>query len=125
MGLYDPDTEKLYLLTATSDDPLAEVASDRPEVWRQLDVAVLHELLIDRVIKPAFGGGEDVTFKYTPELGVMRDWSKAEPNRLGIIVQPTPLRSVCDVSLADDVMPPKSTYFYPKLATGLVINPLR
>ena len=35
-----------------------------------------------------------------------------------------PFQAVRDVALADDRMPPKSTYLYPKLATGLVINPL-
>ena len=36
----------------------------------------------------------------------------------------TPLRQVCDVAQADDRMPQKSTYLYPKLITGLVMNPL-
>jgi uncharacterized protein (DUF1015 family) len=39
-------------------------------------------------------------------------------------MQATPLKSVCDVARANEVMPPKSTFFFPKLATGLVINPL-
>jgi len=34
------------------------------------------------------------------------------------------VRQVCDVADADDKMPQKSTYFYPKLITGLVMNPL-
>ena len=45
-------------------------------------------------------------------------------SQLAVILQPTPLESVMDVALADEVMPPKSTFFYPKLATGLVIHPL-
>jgi uncharacterized protein (DUF1015 family) len=45
-------------------------------------------------------------------------------HQLGVIVQPTPLEAVLAVSKAGEVMPQKSTFFYPKLATGLVINPL-
>ncbi|MBS0188026.1 MAG: DUF1015 family protein, partial [Planctomycetes bacterium] len=37
---------------------------------------------------------------------------------------PTPLKAVRDVSRANELMPQKSTFFYPKLATGLCINPL-
>ncbi|MFW6059926.1 MAG: DUF1015 domain-containing protein [Phycisphaeraceae bacterium] len=122
MGLYDPASGQCYLLTYT-DDPLAQLAPDKPEVWRQLDVAVVHELLIDRVLKPQFGG-ENVTFKYTAELGEVRQQAEADGGRLGVVMQATPLASVMGVSLADEVMPPKSTFFYPKLATGLVVNPL-
>ena len=124
MGLYIPGVPKLWLLTTTGDDPLAPLLPDKSEVWRKLDVAVLHELVIDRTIRPLFGG-DTVGFKYTADLDDMRQMTDAEPDScLGIIMQPTRLADVCDVSLADEVMPPKSTYFYPKLATGLVINPL-
>ena len=122
MGLYDPATGRCCTLTYT-DDPLAEVTPDKPTVWRELDVAILHELLIDRVLKPSFGG-ESVTFTYTPEAVEVRRQAEMEGGRLGVLVQPTPLASVMGVSLADEVMPPKSTFFYPKLATGLVVNPL-
>ena len=45
--------------------------------------------------------------------------------QLAVIVRPTPLESVRTISLAGEVMPQKSTFFYPKLATGLFLNPLR
>jgi len=44
--------------------------------------------------------------------------------QLALIVRPTPLTAVKDVSRANQLMPQKSTFFYPKLATGLFINPL-
>jgi len=124
MGVYLPGESNLWLLTTADDDPLLPLEPDRPEVWRRLDVAVLHVLLIDRVLRPSFGG-EAIAFKYTADLNEMRQLTEAEPDsRLGIIMQPTRLADVCEVSLANEVMPPKSTYFFPKLATGLVINPL-
>lgn len=48
----------------------------------------------------------------------------ADGYQLGLMVQPTPLDAVRLVSEAGELMPQKSTFFYPKLATGLVINPL-
>jgi uncharacterized protein (DUF1015 family) len=41
-----------------------------------------------------------------------------------LLLNGTRLRQVCDVAQADDRMPQKSTYLYPKLITGLVMNPL-
>ncbi len=123
MGLYDPVTSGTFVLTAKDADPLAGVTPDKPEVWRTLDVAVLHELLIDRVLRPAFGG-EAVGFKYTADLDELKFLAETEADRLAVVMQATPLASVCGVSQANEVMPPKSTYFFPKLATGLVINPL-
>jgi uncharacterized protein (DUF1015 family) len=42
----------------------------------------------------------------------------------GFLLRPTPVRQVRDVAAAGETMPPKSTYFFPKLLTGLVFNPL-
>jgi uncharacterized protein (DUF1015 family) len=122
-GLYDPTTGRTVGLRTTRDDVLAEYLPERPEVWRRLDVAILHEGLIERVLKPAFGP-DCVKFKYTADPNEMKRLAAAEPGRLGVIMPATPLQSVMDVSRADDVMPPKSTYFFPKLATGLVMHPI-
>ena len=43
---------------------------------------------------------------------------------LAFILNPTPLDAVWSTALQGDVMPQKSTFFYPKLLTGLVMNPL-
>ena len=42
---------------------------------------------------------------------------------LAFLVAPTPVRAVVDVAAAGEVMPQKSTFFYPKAETGLVLNP--
>ena len=47
-----------------------------------------------------------------------------EQFQLGALVMPASLNHVRDVSLNGERMPAKSTYFYPKLLSGLVINPL-
>jgi uncharacterized protein (DUF1015 family) len=123
MGLYEPQMKQTYTLTTSGADPLAEIAPQQPAAWRKLDVAILQHLVTGQLIQPHFGG-EGVGYHYTAELSELRRYAEAEPGRLGVIMQATPLESVCDVSLADGIMPAKSTFFYPKLATGLVINPL-
>ncbi|MEM1099635.1 MAG: DUF1015 domain-containing protein [Planctomycetota bacterium] len=122
-GLYDPTTKHTVGVDPSRDDVLAAYLPDKPEVWRKLDVAILHAGLIERVFKPAFGP-DCLSFKYTADADEMKRFAGAEPGRLGVVMRATPLSSVMDVSLANEVMPPKSTYFYPKMATGLVIHPL-
>lgn len=123
MGIVDSADSKRFVLTTEQADPLEPTHGARPAVWRTLDVAVLHELVIDRVLRPNFGG-DGIAFKYTADLNDLVSLLGGADDRLGAVVQPTPLESVCRVSLANDVMPQKSTFFYPKLATGLVISPL-
>jgi uncharacterized protein (DUF1015 family) len=56
-----------------------------------------------------------------------RDWARAAGSgfaQVAVIVRPTPLEAVRDISRAGELMPQKSTFFYPKLATGLFLNPL-
>jgi len=130
--LYDPAGGATVGIGTVGDDPLAEHLPDRPEVWRKLDVAILHAGLVDRVIRPAVaeagGDPEGIGFKYTPELSEMRRLADAERaagrGAVGVEVAATPLASVMAVSHANDVMPPKSTFFYPKVATGFVVAPL-
>jgi uncharacterized protein (DUF1015 family) len=123
MGLFDPISNRTWTLVSRSEDPGAEVFADRPQVWRTLDVAVFHELFVDRVLRPAFGG-DQIAYKYPHRIEDLVALCDAEPGRLGVLMQATPLESVIGVSEAGDVMPPKSTFFFPKLATGLVISPL-
>jgi len=130
VGLYCPRDRRVWLATFDAD-PLASILPDRPEVWRTLDVAVVQEVLIERVLAKHFGGepaGSALRLQYTADAEaipkLVKDDGEDEGSALAIIMQPTPLESVMAVSRVNDVMPPKSTYFYPKLATGLVINPL-
>ena len=129
MGLYLPGQDKLWRLTCHDSDPLSATQADKPEVWRQLDVAILQHLIVEQILTLNFaptdvGNENKITYKYTAKLDELISLTDAESNRLGIIMQPTPLQSVMEVSKANEVMPAKSTYFFPKLATGLVINAL-
>jgi uncharacterized protein (DUF1015 family) len=45
-------------------------------------------------------------------------------NQIALIVQPTPIHALEELGKHNEVMPQKSTYFYPKLATGMLLNPL-
>ena len=97
----------------------------RAEAWRQLDVSVLHELLLRR----AFGLGE-ADFEDEARVAYTRDEEAAllavdaGRYRLALFLNPTPVRQVIEVARAREVMPHKSTYFHPKPLTGIVLSRL-
>ena len=95
------------------------------EALRRLDVTLL-QVTLDRLcgIDPATtaAGGRVV---YTKSAAEALDWvDRAEDGAdAAFLLEPTPVAEIAAVAAAGDVMPQKSTYFYPKPVTGLVINP--
>jgi uncharacterized protein (DUF1015 family) len=69
----------------------------------------------------AVAGGERIT--YTKSVAEALDWVDRSFADAAFLLEPTPVRSISAVAREGDVMPQKSTYFYPKALTGLVINP--
>lgn len=95
------------------------------DAWAALDVAVLHELVLERALGIT---SEDVRagqrIAYTRDAEDAANAALVGGADLAVLLNPTPPEAIRDVALAGDRMPQKSTYFYPKLITGLVINPL-
>lgn len=125
MGLYDPSDKKLYLAKLKDADPLKATHGSQSEAWRQLDVAILQHAVVEGVLQPTFAQGEALKWKFPHELKVLKTMCDSGEYQLGVVMQPTPLESVTAVSEANELMPQKSTFFFPKLATGLAINPLK
>lgn len=101
--------------------------ADRSRAWRSLDLAVLHELVFARalgVTDDAVQAGEYVTYTRDPHEALAAVDAATDGAQLAALVAPTPPSAIREVALAGDRMPQKSTYFYPKLITGLVVNPL-
>jgi uncharacterized protein (DUF1015 family) len=92
---------------------------------RRLDLAVLHAAILeDRLgIDPAaVAGGDRLIYTRDAADAVARVTSGEVSG--AILVRPTRLHELAEVAGAGDMMPQKSTYFYPKLLTGMVFNPL-
>ena len=124
-GLVLPDDDG-YLLVGDPDgldDRLRREGMGR-EV-RALDLAALHvSVLGDRL-----GIGPDevaagTRLAYTRSESDARERVARGEATAAILVRPTRLDQLAAVAAAGDVMPQKSTYFYPKLLTGMVFNPL-
>ena len=115
-----------YLLTLKSYQVMAELYPQKPEAWRKLDVAVLHSLVFERVL----GMTQESQLRqehlsYTRNAAEVVAQVQAGRYQFGVFMNPTPSEAVSEVANAGEVMPQKSTYYYPKLASGLVFYDLK
>ncbi len=125
LGYIDNFHNRALRLTL-KDQAIADAAlPDRSDAYRHLDTGVLETLLL----KNALGLSDD-DISHFNGLFYARDTAEAlEKVRSGefdaaFFMRPTPVEQVRDVAAAGENMPPKSTFFYPKLLTGLLFNPL-
>jgi uncharacterized protein (DUF1015 family) len=125
LGYFDRREGRALRLTI-SDQAIADAALPGcSEAYRHLDTGVLETLLL----KNALGLSDDDIAHFNG-LFYARDTAEALAMvRSGdydaaFLMRPTPVGQVRDVAAAGENMPPKSTYFFPKLLTGLLFNPL-
>lgn len=124
-GLYDGKTSKLYQLRLKNPDILKPLEPNQSDAWRRLDVAILQRYLLDEILQPHFAEGGELTKGYVSDAKQITPQTAGGSYQIALIVQPTPLHALEELGRHGETMPPKSTYFYPKLATGMAINPLR
>ena len=125
MGLYLKNQNKFYLLKLREDvdDILDEYKV--PEVLKSLDLIVLHKVIISKEL--GYTQEEQMTqdgilyIKQESEAFDMIDNGTAEAS---FIMAYPKIQDIKRISEAGERMPQKSTYFYPKLLSGIVINPL-
>jgi uncharacterized protein (DUF1015 family) len=122
-GYMDSFFRKPYRVTL-KDPAIADRALDgKPEAYRQLDTAVLEAL----VLRGALGMSEDDIahlrgLDYSKDLDDAREAVETGRADAGFFLRATPVEQVQAVAEAGESMPPKSTYFFPKVPTGLVFN---
>ena len=115
--------DALYIIRLK--DAAAIAAQAIPEPVRQLDVSILHAL----VLQPIFGLDADAikaggNIEYTIDAGGALEAVASGKADGAFLMNPPSIADVVRVSDAGATMPEKSTYFYPKLLTGLLMNPL-
>ena len=104
-----------------SDLRMDELCPEHGPDWRSLGVSILHEL----VLKDLLGSVGTPACVYVHQLREAVDAVKARSCDLACLVPPAGMGHVEAIASNLEKMPPKSTYFYPKLLSGLVLNPLR
>ena len=117
--------QKFFLVRVKDKDATARALPDVPAEVRGLDVTALHTLVFDQLfsLKAAEirkGGNIEYTIDANAALDAVRDGRSDG----AFLMNPPSINDVERVSDAGATMPEKSTYFFPKLLTGLVLNPL-
>lgn len=124
IGLYCAADERWVIasITDAGRTRMAEVAADQSDVWRGLGVSILHKLIVETLL----GVAEPPKPRYVHLVEEVVDGLEAEPDEFPIaaLVMPATLEHVRQISELGARMPAKSTYFYPKLLSGMVINPV-
>ncbi len=125
IGYIDAHFQQPYMLTLRDPAVAAAALPDRAEPYRRLDTAVLEALILKGALEMT-----DDDIDHLDGLGYARDFAQALERvqsaeyDAAFFMAPTPVERVHEVAAAGESMPPKSTYFFPKVPTGLLFNPL-
>jgi uncharacterized protein (DUF1015 family) len=125
IGYLDSHSKRPFRLTLKNATIADAALPDRTEPYRRLDTAVLEALILKGALEMT-----DEQIDHLDGLGYARDDAQAidlvstGEYDAAFFMAPTPVRRVQEVAASGESMPPKSTYFFPKVPTGLVFNQL-
>ena len=127
LGFYTQADQKWTIarINATGRARMAQAANDRSSDWQGLGVSILHRLVIETLL-----AAKQLPKAHYVHLvdEVVESLEHGDPDGgtfpLAALVMPATVAHVKSISEHWERMPAKSTYFYPKLLSGLVINPL-
>ncbi len=112
--------KKDLLLVLRHDAPLASIVElGRTPAVRTLDVAIVERLVVQEILA---SGQSTPTLTYTPNAAAALELAHLGKALAAVLLNPTRVDQVLAVADAGDVMPPKSTYFIPKVPSGLVLR---
>ena len=124
-GYIDAHFRRPFRLRLKDPVTVDRALADRSDAYRRLDAAIFEELILRRTL-----GMSDDDIAAKRGLGYATGTAEAlrqldEGNyQAAFLLRPTPVEQVREVAAAGETMPPKSTYFFPKLVTGIAFNPL-
>lgn len=125
-GVLIPQLNKAYVFRLKSEDILdKEISDERSKEWKRLDVAILHSLIIDKLealSSESFSLENNVSYIRNLEEGIEK--TIGGEFQMMFLLKPVSLIQIREVVENGELMPQKSTDFFPKLKSGLVMNPL-
>lgn len=132
IALYAAADQTWVLAKATDQakTKMDELAADQSDDWKGLGVSLLHRLVIDNLLglaghaKPTYVHDVDEVVEAIQGVGSQAESDGDAEYTFAALVMPAKLHHVEAISLHKERMPAKSTYFYPKLLSGLTFNPL-
>ena len=114
-----------YFLTLKDQSIMAELAPKRVNTWRELDVSILHKLLLEHIMdisEEKIDKKENIKYLREPDMGY--DQVREEKTAFLFILNATRIEQVTACTDVGEKMPQKSTDFYPKIVTGFAMLPV-
>jgi len=109
-----------YLLTLKDEKMIEEmVEEEKPKAWKKLDVNILHYAVFDRILGIAQETEDKVT--YTKDAEEAFSLVESKKAQIAFLLNPTKIEEIIAIASKLEKMPHKSTYFYPKLLSGLTL----
>jgi uncharacterized protein (DUF1015 family) len=118
LGLYKD--KKYFLLRLKNVKMLDKLIADKPKEYRVLDVAILNYLVLKNILKLDLNNL--ISIKYSPDPYELMDQVDSDHLNAAFFLNPVKIQQIINIAISGNKMPPKSTYFYPKVLSGLVVN---
>jgi len=118
LGVYQQ--RKYRLLRLKNVKILNKVMSDKPDAYRTLDVSMLNAIVFKEILGFSPENNPDIT--YSPNAEELIERVDSDDSCLVFFLNPVRMQQIIAVALKGERMPAKSTYFYPKLLSGLLVN---
>ena len=127
-GIYGAD-DAFYVAVLKDKCMMDSIVPDMSPAWKTLDVSILHKLILEELLgidHEKLAEGENLQYvKDTPNaIADLIAQVDAGQKQVAFFMNPVKLQQLKMVTEAGERMPQKSTYFYPKVYTGLTINKL-
>ncbi|MDP7179872.1 MAG: DUF1015 domain-containing protein [Candidatus Woesearchaeota archaeon] len=123
IGMYSFQNKKSYFLKLKDNNILKGIYPDKTNIYQRLDINILHKIVFNNILNIS---DEDqyqgTNIEYTKSDHRALDKLDNNKYQLAFFLNPPLLREIFLTARADETMPQKSTFFYPKIYSGLVIN---
>jgi uncharacterized protein (DUF1015 family) len=114
------NSKRYWLLRLRNVKVLDKLMTDKPAEYRNLDVSILNATVLERILDLDLTDKKRITFSANTDELLQE--AESDYSYVVFFLNPTKIEQITAVALKGDKMPPKSTYFYPKVVSGLVIN---
>ena len=117
------DDKKFYILTLRDENLLDQILTGEYVEWKSIDTGILHGVIFDRALgiqAKNISKSENVKYNQGVEDSVTR--VNEGEYQIAFFLNPTKIGQIKEIATKRHKMPPKATYFYPKLMTGMVVR---
>jgi uncharacterized protein (DUF1015 family) len=118
LGMYKD--KRYWLLRLKNVKTLDKLLSDKPKEYRTLDVSILNHIIFQGML--GYDSALRNNLKYSPEAQDFIEAVDQNPLSVAFFLNPVKMEQIIAVALNGFKMPAKSTYFYPKVLSGLLVN---